>query len=159
MRALNRFSIAIVLAGAFAGSAAAQTQTADRTQPQAGTSTAGPVTTVNQAIDRIIAREHEEVAAIRGYSPIIETYVQDMKPDPEMGIVPMKDQYFLGQAQLSGGIANDSMLDNKHKEKKKKGLAAAFNPFSHLEASSSGVSDDFLKMVYVDPTDFDRSAL
>jgi hypothetical protein len=156
MRAFNRFSVAIVLAGTFAGAAAAQTRTADRTQPQAGASTAGPVTTVDQAIDRIIAREQEEVAAIRGYSPIVETYVQDMKPDPEMGIVPVKDQYFLGQAQLSSGIADDSMLDTKHKEKKKKGLAAAFNPFSHLEASSSSGSDDFLKMVYVDPTDFDR---
>jgi len=156
MRALNRFSVAILLAGSFAAVAAGQTQTADRTQPQAGASTAGPVTTVDQAIDRIIAREHDEVAAIRRYSPIVETYVQDMKPDAEMGIVPMKDQYFLGQAQLSSGIADDSMLDSKHKDKKKKGLVGAFNPFSHLEGSSSSVPDGFLKMVYVDPTDFDR---
>jgi hypothetical protein len=157
MRALNRFYLAIVLAGTFAAGVLAQTQaqTTDSTQPQAATSMAGPVTTVNQAIDRIIAREHEEVAAIRRYSPIIETYVQDMKPDAEMGIVPMKDQYFLGQAQLSSGIADDSMLDRKQK-KKKKGLAAAFNPFSHLEGSSSSVPDDFLRMVYVDPNDFDR---
>lgn len=156
MRALNRFSVAIALAGVFAGAAAAQSQTADRTQPQPGASTAGPVTTVDQAIDRIIARERDEVAAIRRYSPIVETYVQDMKPDADMGIVPMKDQYFLGQAQLSSGIADDSMLDNKHKTKKKKGLAEEFNPFSHLEGSSSSVPDGFLKMVYVDPNDFDR---
>ena len=131
MRALNRFSIAVVLAGTFAGAAAAQTQTADRTQPQAGSSTAGSVTTVDQAIDRIIAREHEEAAAIRGYSPIVETYVQDMQPDPEMGIVPMKDQYFLGQAQLSSGIADDSMLDGKHKEKREgpgRGFQSVFPP-------------------------------
>lgn len=156
MRALHRFSVAIALAGIFAGAAAAQSQTADRTQPQPGASTAGPVTTVDQAIDRIIARERDEVAAIRRYSPIVETYVQDMKPDADMGIVPMKDQYFLGQAQLSSGIADDSMLDNKHKTKKKKGLAEEFNPFSHLEGSSSSVPDGFLKMVYVDPNDFDR---
>ncbi len=153
MRALNRFSVAIVLAGTFAGAAAAQT--ADRPQPQAGASTAGPVTTVNQAVDRIIAREHDEVAAIRRYSPIVETYVQDMKPDAEMGIVPMKDQYFLGQAQLSSGITDDSMLDKK--KKKKKGFAEEFNPFSHLEGSSSSIPDGFLKMVYVDPNDFDRA--
>ena len=156
MRALNRFSVAIALAGVFAGVAAAQSQTADRTQPQPGTSTTGPVTTVDQAIDRIVAREHDEVAAIRRYNPIVETYVQDMKPDADMGIVPMKDQYFLGQAQLSSGIADDSMLDNKHKTKKKKGLADEFNPFSHLEGSSSSVPDGFVKMVYVDPNDFDR---
>ncbi|HTZ99043.1 MAG TPA: hypothetical protein VMB02_01855 [Candidatus Aquilonibacter sp.] len=156
MRALHRFSVAIALAGIFAGAAAAQSQTADRTQPQPSTSTAGPVTTVDQAIDRIIAREHDEVAAIRRYNPIVETYVQDMKPDADMGIVPMKDQYFLGQAQLSSGIGDDSMLDGKHKDKKKKGFAEEFNPFSHLEGSSTTVPDGFVKMVYVDPNDFDR---
>lgn len=155
MRALNRFSFAIILAGSLAGAAAAQTQTATGTQPQAGTATAGPVATVDQAIDRIVAREHVEVAAIRRYSPIVETYVQDMKPDAEMGIVPMKDQYFLGQALLSSGISDDSMLDKK--KKKKKTFAEEFNPFSHLEGSSSSIPDGFLKMVYVDPNDFDRS--
>jgi hypothetical protein len=154
MRAFNRCSVAIVLAGVFASAAAAQSQTAERTQPQAGDSTTGPVTTVDQAIDRIIAREREEVAAIRGYNPIVETYVQDVKPDAEMGIVPVKDQYFLGQAELSSGIADDSMLDNKHK--KKKGLVEEFNPFAHLEGSASIVPDGFLKMVYVDPNGFDR---
>src|SRR5271154_6205099 len=60
MRTWKHLSFALMLAGAFAGAASAQqTQTADETQPQAGNSTAGPVTTVNQAIDRIIAREQE----------------------------------------------------------------------------------------------------
>jgi hypothetical protein len=154
MRAFNRCSVAIVLAGLFASGALAQSQAARDPQPPEGNSMTGPVTTVDQAIDRIVAREREEVAAIRGYSPIVETYVQDMKADAEMGIVPIKDQYFLGQAELSSGIADDSMLDNKHK--KKKGLVDEFNPFSHLEGSSSSVPDDFLKMVYVDPNAFDR---
>ena len=112
---------------------------------------AGPVTTVDQAINRMIAREYEEVAAIRRFTPIVETYIQDMKPDAEMGIVPVKDHYFLGQAELSKGINDDSMLD-----KKKKSKASAFNPFSHVEGGSSAPSDDFLRMVYVDPNGFDR---
>ena len=155
MRALNRFPVAIILTGFLAGAAAAQSQT-PAPQQAAESSTAGPVNTVDQAIDRVIAREHEEVGAIRRYNPIIETYVQDMRPDAEMGIMPLKDQYFLGQAMLSSGISDDSMLDDKHKNKKKKGLAGEFNPFSHLEGSSSSVPDDFLKMVYVDPNAFDR---
>ena len=80
MRALNPFAVAIVLAGIFASAAAAQTQTANRAQLQTGSSTAGAVTTVDQAIDLIIAREHDEVAVIRQYSPIVETYVQDINP-------------------------------------------------------------------------------
>jgi len=151
MRALKQFSIAIILAGVFAGSAAAQGPTGDRSQPQAASSTTGPVTTVDQAINRIIAREYEEVAAIRRFTPIVETYIQDMKPDAEMGIVPVKDHYFLGQAGLSKGINDDSMLD-----KKKKSKGSAFNPFAHVEGGSSAPSDDFLRMVYVDPNGFDR---
>jgi hypothetical protein len=140
MRALNHFSMAIILAAVFTGGATAQT----------GRPTAASVTTVDQAIDRIVAREHDEVAVIRQYSPIVETYVQDMKPDPDMGIVPVRDHYFLGQAQLSKGIADESMLD------KKKGKGGGFSPFSHLEGSSSYVPEGFIQMVFVDANGFDR---
>src|SRR5271168_1757438 len=101
MRMWNCLSLSIILAGALGTAAGAQAQVAGQTQPQAGSSSAGPVTTVNQAIDRIIARERDENDVIRQYSPIIETYVQDMKADPQMGIVPVDDHYYLGQAQLS----------------------------------------------------------
>lgn len=150
MHALNRFAIAVVSAGIFASAAAAQTQTANRTPPQTGASSVGAVTTADQAIDLIIAREHDEVSIIRQYSPIVETYVQDMKPDAELGIVPVRDHYFLGQAELSKGIIDDSMLD------KKKSRVAAFNPFSHLEGSSTAVPHGFLQMVYIDVSRFDR---
>ena len=67
----------------------------------------------NQAVDRIIAREHDEIATIRRYNPIIETYIQDMKPDKDMGAMPVRDHYFLGQADLSKGVVDNSMLGNK----------------------------------------------
>jgi hypothetical protein len=104
MRTLKNVSLSVILMGALAGVAGAQTQTADQTQPQAGNSLANPITTVNQAIDRIIAREHDENATIRRYNPIIETYIQDMKADKDMGAVPVRDHYFLGQANLSKGV-------------------------------------------------------
>ena len=155
MRRWNHFSLPMILAASFAGAAAAQTQTADQTKPQVSNSTAAPVTTVDQAIDRIIAREHDQVSVIRRYSPIVETYVQDMKPDPAMGIVPVHDHYYLGQANLTGGIADDSML-----EKKKKNKIEELNPFSHGEGSSgsgpSYVPEGFLQMVYIDTNGFDR---
>ena len=153
MRTWTRISLAMILGGSLLGVAAAQTQTAEQTKPQTSNSTAGPVTTVDQAIDRIVAREHDEVAVVRRYSPIVETYVQDMKADPEMGIVPIHDHYYLGQANLSSGIADDSML-----EKKKKNKIEGFLPFSHPEGSTgiSYVPEGFLQMVYIDPNGFDR---
>jgi hypothetical protein len=154
MRTSKNLFLTLILGGALAGMASAQnpTQTADQTQPQAGASTTGPVTTVDQAIDRLIAREHDEIATIRRYTPIIETYIQDMRPDKDMGAVPVKDHYFLGQAELAKGVVDNSMLS------KRKSKMDAFNPISHLGGlfTSSYVPEGFLQMIYIDTNGFDR---
>jgi hypothetical protein len=153
MRTWKNFCLSILLVGGLAGTASAQaTQTADQTRPQAGAATAGPVTTVDQAIDRVIAREHDEIATIRRFTPVIETYIQDMKPDKDMGSVPVRDHYFLGQADLSKGIVDHSMLSSK------KGKFDAVNPIAHLGGmfTSSYVPEGFLQMIYIDTNGFDR---
>ena len=153
MRTCKSFGLAIILAGCLAGSVSAQTtQTADQTQPQAGANSSAPVVTVDQAIDHLIAREHDEVATIRRFSPLIETYIQDMKTDKEMGAIPVKDHYFLGQADLSKGIVDNSMLGAR------KGKFDAFNPISHMSGlfTSSYVPEGFLQMIYIDTSGFDR---
>jgi hypothetical protein len=154
MRTSKNLFLTLFLGSALAGAAFAQNpiQTADQTQPQAGASTTGPVTTVDQAIDRLIAREHDEIATIRRYNPIIETYIQDMKPDKDMGAVPVKDHYFLGQAELAKGVVDNSMLT------KRKGKFDAFNPISHMSGlfTSSYVPEGFLQMIYLDTNGFDR---
>ena len=153
MRTWKNFFLSAILVGTVAGVSSAQTQTADQTRPQSGNTTAaGPVTTVDQAVDRVIAREHDEIATIRHYNPLIETYIQDMKPDKDMGAVPVHDHYYLGQADLTKGIVDNSMLS------KKKGKLEQFNPLSHLGDlfSSSYVPEGFLQMVYIDTNGFDR---
>jgi hypothetical protein len=153
MRTCKSFGLTFMLAGFLAGSVSAQTTpTADQTQPQAGANNSAPVVTVDQAIDHLIAREHDEVATIRRFSPLIETYIQDMKTDKEMGAIPVKDHYFLGQADLSKGIVDNSMLGAR------KGKFDAFNPISHMSGlfSSSYVPEGFLQMIYIDTNGFDR---
>jgi hypothetical protein len=154
MRTLKNLFLSTFMVGALAGFAGAQTQTADQTQPQPGNSTSNSssVTTVNQAIDRMIAREHDVNATVRRYNPIIETYIQDMKPDKDMGAIPVKDHYFLGQANLSKGVVDNSMLD------KKKGMMSQLNPLSHVSDyfTTSYVPEGFLQMIYLDPDYFDR---
>ncbi|MGA7842530.1 MAG: hypothetical protein WBS17_10520 [Candidatus Acidiferrales bacterium] len=153
MRTCKSFGLGIILASCLAGSVSAQTtQTADQTRPQAGANTSAPVVTVDQAIDHLIAREHDEIATIRRFSPLIETYIQDMKTDKEMGAIPVKDHYFLGQADLSKGIVDNSMLGAR------KGKFDAFNPISHMSGlfTSSYVPEGFLQMIYIDTSGFDR---
>ncbi|HTU34663.1 MAG TPA: hypothetical protein VMF66_12745 [Candidatus Acidoferrum sp.] len=135
----------ILIAGVLAGALGAHAQSNEAPS-------AGPVTTVNQAIDRIIAREHEEDTIIRHYKPLIETYVQDMKPDPQLGAVPVHDHYFLGQADLAQGVVDNSIL-SQHKSG-----WSTYNPLYHITDLFKGgfVPDGFLQMVYLDSAEFDR---
>jgi len=155
MRVWRNLSSSLVLVGALAISAAAQqAPAADQAQPADPGASSGQVTTVNQAIDRIIAREHDEVATIKHYTPIVETYIQDMRPDKDMGAVPVKDHYYLGQANLASGVVDNSMLADK----KAAGKIDQFNPIAHLSGyfSSDYVPAGFLQMIYIDTNGFDR---
>jgi hypothetical protein len=108
----------------------------------------------DQVVDRITAREHQQVATIRQYTPLIETYIQDMKTDRDLGTVPVKDHYFLGLADFSKGIVDRSLLD-----KPKSGIKSKMNvtgPLAHL-FSSEYVPEGFLQMVFIDANGFDRS--
>ena len=127
-------------------------QSVDQTHHQEGAAIAAPVKTIDQATDRVIAREHDEVVTIQRFSPVIETYIQDMKPDKNMGAIPVGDHYYLGQAELASGIVDHSMLVSKS------GMLGAINPISHLSSffSSSYAPEVFLRMIYVDTTGFDR---
>lgn len=149
----NKFLFSAAMAAALAVTASAQTQAPVQAASPAGPETSTSVITVNQAVDRIIAREHDEVATIRHYSPIVETYIQDMKPDREMGVIPVKDHYFLGQADLSKGVIDRSMLSDK-----KRGKLDEFNPISHMSDlfGSTYVPEGFLQMIYIDANGFDR---
>jgi hypothetical protein len=146
MRMWKNFCLSLTLLGTAAGSVAAQPQQAPSQSPQA------PVVTVDQAIDRVIAREKEEIATIRRFSPIIETYIQEMKSDKDMGAVPVKDHYFLGQADLSKGIVDHTMLTAR------KGKFDAVNPLVHMSGmfTSSYVPEGFLQMIYIDTNGLDR---
>ncbi len=49
----------------------------------------------DRVVDRVLAREAENTKALRTYSPLVETYLQNMRPDKELGMVPYGDQYYL----------------------------------------------------------------
>jgi Peptidase family M48 len=49
----------------------------------------------DRVVDRLLAREAENNKALRRYSPLVETYLQTMQADREVGMVPVNDQYYL----------------------------------------------------------------
>ena len=87
MRSLKILPAILVLIGAMPVSATAQ-------QP----------TTVSDVIDKIVRQEQAEVQLLRQYSPLVETYIQNIRPDKQLGAVPSGDKYFLGRAELAKGV-------------------------------------------------------
>lgn len=166
----NRSILAVAFCLCVAGTAyaqgQAQTQSETQAPPPAQTQSAQPQapngqpaeqvtsqpTTVGQVINNILLREHQEVASLRHYSPIVETYIQDMKWDPQLGSVPMKDHYYLGVADLSKGVVDRSMLRNANA-----GWMNKINPIKDLTSllGNAYVPAGFLQMIFVDPIDFD----
>ena len=51
----------------------------------------------NALIDKAVAREKEVVKTVKERAPLVETYIQNMRPDPALGQVPESDQHFLGR--------------------------------------------------------------
>src|SRR5580704_14259735 len=54
--------------------------------------------TLSQVEDRIISQEHQEITTLKQYSPLVETYIQELRADKDLGSVPAGDKYFLGRA-------------------------------------------------------------
>jgi hypothetical protein len=52
-------------------------------------------TAFDRVVDRVIQREAANLKALREYTPLVETYLQYMKPDPDVGMVPVDDAYYL----------------------------------------------------------------
>ncbi len=96
---------------------------------------------LDEMIDRIIKREHDEITAFDLYTPIIETYIQEVKIRRLTGAVPKSDYYFLGQPDLRGRLKVHSMTVSSRKGS----LMWSFDPAG------------FLQMIYVDRGHFDRA--
>jgi hypothetical protein len=65
---------------------------------------------LNDVIDRVVQREHYFMAQMRHMHPMVETYLQDLKNDPNGNSSPVKDQYFLGRLDMSDGLEDVSFV-------------------------------------------------
>lgn len=60
--------------------------------------------TMEEVVDRVIVNENHLNQEIRKFSPLVETYIQNLKPDKQLGFTPAGDKYFLGRADFSKGV-------------------------------------------------------
>ena len=107
--------------------------------------------TMEQVVDRVVASENKLNTDIRKYSPLVETYIQNLKPDKELGFVPAGDKYFLGKAEFAKGVNLASLSDTDTKGKKI--FTGIGNFFSF---AMQYLPDGFLQMIFIDTNGFDK---
>jgi hypothetical protein len=116
----------------------------------------GPPTTMDQVVDRVVLREKELIKFLSPRTPIVETYLQNLTQDPQLGPVPQDDRYFLGRMDLSESIDRSDYLDGKGKDTKddsmEKHLLGEFTRKFKFQYQPLG----FSWMIFVDRNDFDR---
>src|SRR5437667_7815173 len=139
MRKAVTFFCIVMLGGLGAVAAAAAPKPAD--QPR----------TMDEVIDRVVTNENRANQQIKQYSPLVETYIQNLRPDKELGYVPAGDKYFLGRADFSKGVALVSLSDTTGKGKKIVGSIGNFYSFA-----MQFLPDGFLQMIFLDTNGFDK---
>src|ERR1700682_2613205 len=83
-----------------------------------------PSSALNQIVDRIVTTEQAEMNSLKPFTPLVETYIQNLRGDNALGSVPAGDKYFLGKAVLTKGINLDPLTDgDESKGGKKKMLS------------------------------------
>ena len=131
---------------------ATQPSQAQSGQPQ---SSLAPPTTMDQVVDRVIMREKDLIKFLTPRTPIVETYLQDLTQDPQLGPIPLDDHYFLGRMDLSESIDRSDYLQDKGKGKDEgmeKHLLGEFTKKFKFQYQPLG----FSWMIFADRDDFDR---
>lgn len=107
--------------------------------------------TMDQALDRVISNEQHLYGQMRNYQPLVETYIQNLKSDKDLGQIPAGDKYFLGRANFQKGVALVPLNDTATKGKKVFGSIGNFFSFA-----MQYLPDGFLQMIFIDTNGFDK---
>jgi hypothetical protein len=136
---------------------AAQPGQTGQAQSSEGQSNLASPTTMDEVVDRVILREKELIKFLSPRTPIVETYLQNLTQDPQLGPIPQDDHYFLGRMDLSESIDRNDYLEGKGKNKNKdesmeKHLLGDVTKKFKFQYQPLG----FSWMIFADRTDFDR---
>jgi hypothetical protein len=118
----------------------------------------------DMVVDKVTIQEAAFVKNLKDYTPIVETYIQNMRSDQDLGRVPISDEYFLGQVRLEQGLQDVNFLpDQKNSEPSTLHKIFASMHLSKLSATKSKkpvvggyMSDGFAQMVLIDSGKLDR---
>ncbi len=123
-----------------------------------------PSASQNALIDRAIVREKEVIKVVKERAPLVETYIQNMKPDPVLSQVPESDQHFLGRVDFNKVIGDEAFQVNKQTSQGTSG-GGKLGIFKHSASYITGLGNSlhltfnqggFVSMLLMDSNNFDR---
>src|SRR4029077_3456240 len=126
-------------------------QAASAQAAQSGPAPMAPPTTMDEVVTRFIAREHGLIKMLSNRTPVVETYLQNLAADPQLGPVPSEDHYFLGRMDMGETIDRKDYLKDQEKGMQTR-LMGGFSKLFKVQYQPVG----FSWMVYADRSDFDR---
>ena len=118
--------------------------------PNATPPASAPSTTMDQVVDRAIEREHALMEMLKNRTPLVETYLQDLRFDRREGPAPVQDHYFLGRMDLGESVDRRDYLSKDTSFEKR--LLGGFNRLYTLEYKPIG----FSWMIFADRNHFNR---
>jgi hypothetical protein len=97
------------------------------------------------------------IKTLRERSPLVETYIQNMRPDPVMGQTVDSDVHYLARVDFGkiigeNGFSKGGMDNKKGGFKHSLGYISGLSKDLHLSYNEAG----FVRMIVIDSTGFDR---
>src|SRR5277367_1198532 len=106
-------------------------------------------------VQKAVDREKATVKLIQKSTPVVQTYIQNTRPDPKLQTVPVSDEYIVARVDF-GKTFSANPYETKTKSKgffkgSMKFLGDLTKSFS-ISYSATG----FMDMMFLDPTSFDQ---
>jgi hypothetical protein len=112
-------------------------------------------------VERAVAREKVLIKNIQLRTPLVETYIQDTRPDIKLYQVPIEDQYMLSRVDFGRGFFDKTYQPKttaKHGHSFFKGSLSAITGLTKLLGLEKFTYSPtgFMQMMFIDPSGFDQ---
>ncbi|HEY3706782.1 MAG TPA: M48 family metalloprotease [Terracidiphilus sp.] len=112
-------------------------------------------------VQRAIAREKVLIKSIQQHTPLVETYIQDTRPDQKLYTIPVSDTYMLSRVDFGKGFFDRSYEPRENKKKggffkNSIGSIAGLSKALGLDTKFTYNSLGFTEMMFLDPSGFDQ---
>ncbi|MGC2547140.1 MAG: hypothetical protein WA426_14945, partial [Silvibacterium sp.] len=106
-------------------------------------------------VQRAIEREHATIKLIQKSTPVVQTYIQNMRPDPQLYAVPVSDEYSIARVDFGKTFTAQNYDPRKASHGLFRGSSKYLSDLTksfHISYSQTG----FMDMMFLDPVGFDR---